>query len=112
MAAFADKLSHKKSWVYISRSWLNEWKKFVYSENRRGYKMFGSRRPGGIVNDMKKEEEVKVTHKKISQEVWYFLFKFYGGGPRVPPEKYHPNVVLTASVDLRFNALKEKFKGV
>ena len=40
--------------------------------------------------------------KKISPEVWYFLQKFYGGGPLMAKNEYHPNIVLTASVNLRF----------
>ena len=110
MAAFADKLSHKKDWVYINRSWLEKWKKFVYSDNHKGYRMYGNIRPGPIDNEITNEEEVHSTHKKISPEVWYFLHRFYGGGPRVPAKKYHPNVVVTASVNLRFESLREKFQ--
>ncbi len=50
MAAFADKLSHKKEWVLISRNWLEKWKQFVYGENRKGYKTLGNPRPGPIDN--------------------------------------------------------------
>ena len=79
---FSDKLSQKKEWVYINRNWLDKWKKFVYEDCRKGYRIFGHARPGPISNEIKNEEEVNQSHKKISREVWYFLNKFYGGGPR------------------------------
>lgn len=50
MAAFADKFSHKKDWVYINRIWLEKWKKFAYSDHHKGYRILGHPRPGPINN--------------------------------------------------------------
>lgn len=48
MAAFADKLSHKKERVLINRVWLESWKQFVYESPKKGYMAFGNTRPGLI----------------------------------------------------------------
>ena len=45
MAAFASNFSQKKDYVLIRRSWLESWKKFVYEDSRKEYKMFGYERP-------------------------------------------------------------------
>lgn len=88
MAAFADKLSHKKQRVLINRVWLESWKQFVYESPKKGYKAFGNTRPGlikTVENDLqdksnrphqsrygqaqvhKPEEDLKVDNsKKIS----------------------------------------------
>jgi hypothetical protein len=70
--------------------------------------VFGNIRPGPIKNStLSIEEDMKSgALKKISPEVWYFLQKFYGGGPLISKSDIHPNVVLTAAVNLRFDSLQ------
>jgi hypothetical protein len=108
MANFADKLSNKKERVLLSRAWLESWKQFAYEHSKRGYRSFGHPRPGPIRNATHNiEEDMKSgALKKVSPEVWYFLHKFYGGGPLLSKTDIHPNVVLTAAVDLRYESLE------
>jgi hypothetical protein len=43
--------------------------------------------------------------KKISPEVWFFLQKFYEGGPLICKTEVHPNAVVKSAVTLRFEAI-------
>lgn len=61
----------------------------------------GNPRPGPIRNELIPGKDIHETHKKIAPEVWYFLHKFYSGGPRIPEKGLAPNVVLKTSVNLR-----------
>lgn len=112
MASFADKLSNKKTKVLINRNWLEQWKKFVYEDNKKGYRMFGHPRPSEIRNqsaDWDKDLKDGIF-KKISPEVWYFLQKFYGGGPLISNKDYFPNSVLLTAVNLRFENMAVHLK--
>lgn len=46
-------------------------------------------------------------YKKVSQEVWYFFKKFYGGGPLITQNLTQPSLALVQAVDLRFEKTKD-----
>lgn len=58
---------------------------------------------------LNKDGEIdEAKYKKISQEVWYFFKKFYGGGPLIAKNPLPPSLALTQAIDLRY----EKMKGL
>lgn len=51
-------------------------------------------------------------YKKVSPEVWYFMRKFYGGGPLIAKEVAAASLVVVQAVDLRFETLQESLEMI
>ena len=55
---------------------------------------------------------IEEKYKKISPEVWYFLKKFYGGGPLIAKVVTQPSLAVIEAVDLRHENIKYKIEYI
>jgi len=72
-------------WQIISADWLNVWRKFIQSRGARRYKPPKPIDNKALLEKMEagKKLEPGKHYRAVNFNVWWYLFKIYGGGPEI-----------------------------